>query len=210
MKLNPAILSKCKILYKNDILDINSYDLRGSEVTLVECCKVQSYDNYTNGTCNINRIPYGFAPLQIKPIHLIALGGYDPDTPYLIEPEKDDTWVARDKTEPVGDLWAVEQLEYEKAFVEADETVEQTVPMGSNELPENDDELDEVYHNLRDIVECVKKKTDTASNCLTNVICSVRLVLPNVGTLEAPLAEFLVARDNGAKIEFAFVKESDK
>lgn len=68
-------------------------------------------------------------------------------------------------------------------------------PMGRNELPENDDELDEVYYNLRDIVECIKKKTDTASSCLTNVICSVRLVLPNVGTFEAPLAELVNCGD---------------
>ena len=207
MKLNPAILNGCKILYKNQILDINSWYSCGDNITHVNCDKITTYGDAEFG--GVSCTPYNFAPIQIKPVSTIALGGYDPDTPYLIEPEKDDAWVARDKIEPVGDLWAVEQLEYEKAFVEADETVEQTVPMGSNELPENDDELDEVYYNLRDIVECVKKKTDTVSNCL-NVICSVRLVLPNVGTLEAPLAEFLVARDNGAKIEFAFVKESDK
>lgn len=179
MKLNPDILDECKILYKNQILDINSWYSCDGNIMCVNCDKIITCDDGVSSTS------YNFAPIQIKPVSIIALGDYDPDTPYLIEPEKDGARVASDKTEPVGDLWAVEQLEYEKAFVEVDETVEQAVPVGKN-------------------------KTDTASNCLTNIICNVRLVLPNVGTLEAPLAEFLVARDNGAKIEFAFVKESDK
>lgn len=164
MKLNPDILDECKILYKNQILDINSWYSYDGNIMCVNCDKIITCDDGVSSTS------YNFVPIQIKPVSDIALGSYDPDTPYLIKPEKDGGWVAHDKTEPVGDLWAVEQLEYEKEFVEADETVEQAVPVG-------------------------KKKADTASNCLADVICSVRLVLPNVGTFEAPLSELVNCGD---------------